>query len=767
MRKLTWAAIGFGCAAFLAEYVLPVQGLPYIAAALVVFLGLSFLLKGKARHKALICLGAAIAGLFLWGLHYRRHVAPGEALADQTVTITARVTDYPETLDGYQRLTVRVLEGAPEERAVLYLYDEASTAVPGDVVRGQVRLRSVVENNGERIHSYTSVGLNLRGYVQGELETIGRSANTWIYFPKTLCQWVKTLCDELFSPDTAPFVKALLTGDTSDLKQNEALYSHMRIAGVLHIVAVSGMHLVILVSLVQILFGHSRRTSLLCIPVMVLFVLMAGCRASVIRAAVMQSFFLFAPLLERESDGPTSLSAALLLLLVFNPSAIAGVGLQLSFLCVLGFVVLMPPMQRWMQEHLPMEKRIVRVPASSCAGTICAVAFSAPVAALYFGTIPLFSVFSNLLTLPVVEVCFGGGYLLCALGAVWPGAAALGAWVLEWGVRWCALIYESIAAIPFACLYTVSAGAVWWLVGAYALWGAWLVLRWRGKRVGVITPACLCVIGLCAVFLTGSARFRPGTGELTVLDVGQGLCVTVLDDSAAVVVDCGGSEDAGNVAANYLLAQGKNRVDLLVLTHLHDDHANGVVTLLSRLPVDTILIPESADDEGGLRAEIEAAAEKYDTNILCLTEPCSAQAGEIILELYLPQAGTDLNERGIVVRAEMGSMSAYIMGDAGMDAELVLLSQKAVSDADILVAGHHGSAGASGILFLQAVQAETAIVSVGRNGYGLPAEAALERLNEYCPVLLRTDEDGNITMEEKAEDISYGESREESLQLQR
>lgn len=765
MRKLTWAAIGFGCAAFLAEYFLPVQGLPYIAAALVVFLGLSFLLKGKARYRALICLGAAVAGLFLWGLHYRRHVAPGEALADETITIIARVTDYPETLDDYQRLMVRVLEGAPEERAVLYLYDEASAAVPGDIVRGQVRLRSVTESGGERLHSYTSVGLNLRGYVQGELEMIDRSENTWIYFPKTLCRWVKTLCDELFSSDTAPFVKALLTGDTSDLKRNEALYSHMRIAGVLHIVAVSGMHLVILVSLVQLLFGHSRRTSLLCIPVMVLFVLMAGCRASVIRAAVMQSFFLFAPLFERESDGPTSLSAALLLLLVFNPMAISGVGLQLSFLCVLGFVVLMPPLQRWIQEHLPMEKAVVRIPANSCAGTLCAVAFSTPVAALYFGTIPLFSVFSNLLTLPVVEICFGGGYLLCALGAVWPGAAALGAWVLEWGVRWCALVYEAIAAIPFACLYTVSPGAVWWLVGVYALWGVWLVLRRRGKRIGVITPVCLCVIALCTVFLTGSARFRPGTGELTVLDVGQGLCVTVLDDSAAVVVDCGGSEDAGNIAANYLLAQGKNRVDLLILTHLHDDHANGVTTLLSRLPVDTILMPESADDEGGLRGEIEAAAETYETDILCLSEPCSAQTGEMNFELYLPQAGTDLNERGIVVRVETGSMSAYIMGDAGTDAELVLLSQKAVRDADVLVAGHHGSAGASGILFLQAVKAETAIVSVGRNSYGLPAEEALERLNAYCPVLLRTDEAGNITIEEKAEDISYGESREESLQL--
>lgn len=764
MRKLTWAAIGFGGAAFLAEYILPLQGLPYIAAALAVLFGASLFFRGPARGRVAICLGAAFAGILAWGLHYRCHVAPGEAIAGQTVTVTARVAAYPETLEDYQRLEVRVLEGAPTERAILYLYEEAAEVFPGDVVRGEVRLRAVTENGDERIHSYTSAGVNLRGYVQGTLSLVDHGGG-WRYFPKTLCQWVKDLCDKLFPADAAPFVKALLTGDTTDLKQDEGLYSHMRIAGVLHIVAVSGMHLVILVSLTQLLLGRSRRTSLLCIPVMVVFVLMAGCRASVIRAAVMQSFFLLAPLFERESDGPTSLSAALLVLLIANPSAIAGVGLQLSFLCVLGFVVLMPPMSRWMKAHLPMKNEVVRFVANSGAGTICAVAFSTPVAAFYFDTIPLLSVVSNLLTLPVVEICFGGGYILCALGAVWPAAAAAGGWVLAWCVRWCAAVYETIASIPFACLYTVSDGAVWWLIGVYVLWAVWIFLRGKKIRIGVGTPVCLCVIGLCAVFLSGSARLRPGTGELTVLDVGQGLCVTLLEDSASVVVDCGGSEDAGNIAANYLLAQGKNRVDLLVLTHLHDDHANGVVTLLSRLPVDMILMPESADDESGLCGEIEAAAEKYQVDVLCLERPCEAQIGGVDLKLYLPQAGTDLNERGIVVRAEMGAMSAYIMGDAGTDAELVLLSQNAVTDADILVVGHHGSAGASGRLFLQNVQAETAIISVGRNSYGLPAEAALERLSAYCPVLLRTDQLENITMEEKTEESNYGKSREESLQL--
>jgi len=445
--------------------------------------------------------------------------------------------------------------------------------------------------------------------------------------------------------------------------------------------------------------------------------------------------------------------------------AIGGVGLQLSFLCVLGFVVLQLPVYRWMQAHFPMRNPVVRFLVDGTVGTICALAFSTPVAAMYFGAIPLFSLVSNLFTLPVVEICFAGGYLLCGLGVLWPAAASVGAWVLEWGIRWCVLVYETVASIPFACLYMESAGAVWWLVGVYALWGGWLILRRRGTRLPVSTPMCLCVIGLCAVFLTGSAGLRPGEGEITVLDVGQGLCVAVQDDSAVVIVDCGGSEDAGNIAANYLLSKGKNRVDLLVLTHLHEDHANGVITLMSRLPVEKVLMPESAEDESGLREEIEAAAAQYGTDILCLSRACLAEVGEICLKLYLPQAGTDINERGIVVRTELGAMSAYIMGDAGDDAELVLLSRNIVEDADVLVVGHHGSAGASGILFLQQVRAETAIVSVGQNIYGLPAEEAMARLREYCPVLLRTDEDGNITIKEEAEKINYGEDGEKEFSL--
>ena len=760
MRKLTWAAIGFAAAALLAEYALPVSELPYFAAALAVCGVLLIpVRRWVKRLRAVVCLMAAAVGLLAWGWHYMRHIEPCEELVGDTVTVSALVTDYPRPKDGYYTLDVKIQEGAPREKGVLYAYGAVVPDLePGDLISVEIRVASAMGSGEERTHYYTALGQNLRGYMQGEPVLTGRTAHAWRFFPRVMAREVKRLCGELFAGDTAPFITALLTGDTDDLKENTARYAMLRTAGVLHVVAVSGMHLMVLIQMIELIWGRSRRTSILCFPVMLVFVLMSGGRVSVVRAAVMQSVFLLAPLAEREHDGITGMSASVLAILLHNPMAVGGVGFQLSFACVLGLQVILPKLTDWMRVHLPMGNALVRGVGTSAVSSLGAVAFSMPIAAYYFGTIPLLSFVANILTLPVVELCFGAGYILCGVGAFAPVVAAWGAWVLDWAARWCLWVYETIGSLPFACLYTEQNMAVWWLVGVYALWIAWYILRKLGRKHSLLTPLGLCAVGLGVVILCGGAGFRRGAAELAVLDVGQGQCVLLADETAAVVIDCGGSalDNAGDVAANHLLSSGKSRVDLLVLTHLHDDHTNGVETLLGRLPVETIILPASADDEDDALEEILAAAEKAGTDVLRLSQPCVAELGSMSLSLYLPQAGTDENERGIVVTVEIGDMTALVMGDAGTEAEFVLLSEGVLPDADVLVVGHHGSKTASGALFLRAVQAETAIISVGDNSYGLPAEEILDTLGEYCPVILRTDEEGTITIQTETDGILYG-----------
>ncbi len=750
MGKLVWAAIGFAAAVFAAEYLLPLPGLPYFAAALAVLSPAALLLKGRSRRNALLLTLSAAFGLLAWWGQYELHVAPCETLTGQEITVSARVTEYPTRGSGYDRVKVRITDGAPGELAYLYRYGDSLPPLrPGDEITATVRVGSAMERRGERRHTHTAADVHLIGYIQGDVETAGRWRCAWLYFPQEIAEGVKTLCAAVFPPDTAAFMTALLTGDKALLYEDAALYSAMRCAGVLHVVAVSGMHLFVLTAFLELILGRSRRTSLFCLPILAVFVLMAGCGASVVRAALMQTALIAAPLFDREYDGPSGIAAALLAILLANPMAIGSVALQLSFACVAGFVLFMPSLMRWMRRRLPMRSRAIRFVSDSLACTFCASVFSVPAAAHYFGAIPLMAWLANLLTLPVVEVCFAGGYIICAVGALSPPLGGVLGGILGWCVRWCVLVYDRIAAIPFGCLYTASPAAVAWLICVYVLGGAWWLLRRKGKRLSVVLYAELCVIGLCVVLLTGGDVLGAGQSLVTVLDVGQGECVLLTDDSAAVVVDCGGSarRNAGDIAADRLLSMGITQVDMLVLTHLHADHTNGVETLLARLPVRYIAIPEDVDDADGMLDPVLQAAKNEGTAVLHIVRECTVLAGDMHLTLLLPQAGTDENERGIVAVAELPELTTLIMGDAGQSAETALLERGLVPDTDVLVVGHHGAKTASGLLFLRAARAETAVISVGKdNAYGHPAAEVLDRLEYAAMTVRRTDEDGTVTV---------------------
>ena len=747
MRKLVWAAIGFASAAFLAEYLLPTQGLPYIAAALAVC-SAAFLPWKRGRRQAMTLVLAAAAGLLYWWGWYELRAAPCEALAGQTVTVEARVTDWPLVREDYTRLSVTVTDGAPQEPAYIYVYHaDIPELAPGDTIACGLRVRSAMHRGGERAHTATSAGRFMIGYSDGDITVTGRSSQVWVYFPQRIARYVGETCRTLFPDRTGVFMKALLTGDKEDLYADTALYGDMRAAGVLHAVAVSGMHVFVLVAFLQLVFGRGRRTTLLCLPVMVVFVLMSGAGPSVVRAALMQTVYMGAPLVKRESDSPSGLSAALLLLLLMNPMSVGGIGLQLSFSCMTGYAVLMPRLTEVLRRYRRIRRsRVLHFLLLNLASTVSATAFSIPVAAYYFGAVPLLSMAANLLALPVIEILFAGGYVICAVYALVPALAGWAAWLLAWGVRWCLLVFRCIASLAFACVYTADPAVVIWLVFSYVLLLVWLGLR---RRIRAAIPVSLILIALALVLLRQEGISFFGRSELAVLDVGQGECVVLLDGDAVVMADCGGSGDfggnAGDTAADWLHSRGKRHVDLLVLSHLDDDHMSGVETLLYRLPVGGIVLPAASDAEEA--AALRALAARYGVPVTDLSEPTAAGVGDLALTMLPLHAGSDDNDRGIVVLARASGTSALIMGDAGTASETALLEDGLVPDVDILVAGHHGSAGSSSALFLRAARAETAVVSVGAgNAYGLPAEEAMERLAAYCGRVLRTDEEGTVVL---------------------
>ena len=749
MRRLAWAAGAFSAAIFAANY-LPAGGWLFPSAALLLLMGLALaLLRRRWLRAAVIALVSAAVGLGCYALHDQIVSAPARELAGQTREFTATVLDYPEIYDDYTRTEIRLkTDGAPPLKAILYdRSDEMKPAKPGEELQGYARLSAAELRYGQRYDAYNARDI----YLLALSESVERNAEAAPRIPAVLARINRALTDRveaIFPPDVTAFFQALMLGEKGELYRDDALYVSMSRAGLMHIVAVSGMHVAFLVGLLQLLMGAGRRSSLLCIALVWLFVLLTGGSPSALRAAFMQTMLLLAPLLKRENDPPTSLLTALAVLLLVNPRSAASVSLQLSFASVAGLLLFAPRLYAALQpkKGSGIPQRLGRYFAGTFAASISVLVFSLPLTAAWFGSVPLLSPATNALVLWLVPICFGGGYLVCLLSFLLPALGAPLAALVAWPARLLLLLARAVSGLPFAAVYCSDALIVCWLVLCYLL--AAIALLWKkGGRLRVLLPVGASLLALFIALFSTRLYYASGTGTVGVLDVGQGQSLAVYSGEQTLVVDCGNiysAENAGDITGGYLLGCGRRQVDLLVLTHLHADHADGVRRLMELIPVKRIVMPAEPDDDDGLLEPILSSAERHGTQVRFLSQDESLTLGDMRVELYAPGAAGDANERCVTAKVTLGDYDMLVTGDINRSAERELLRAHELKDLELLVVGHHGSRYASSGELLGSIGADTAVISVGYNTFGHPTHETLERLNAYGYTVYRTDLNGTV-----------------------
>lgn len=763
MRKLVWIAAGYAAALMLAHYALPSGWLLY-AAAVAGGLALAALAlrlvpkpQGSALTAAFLALASAAVGFaWTWG-YVALTVTPAEAYAGEKRAVTVRVTGYAEVYDAYSRVEACGVDAeVPHVRMLLYDYDGGFGALrPGDLVEMPLKLLSAQKFYGEDSDYYLANGVHLRGYTTGAYTVVGRWEYSWLYFPQDLARVIREQALECFPADVAPLMKALLTGDRNELSADDALYSALKTAGFIHIIAVSGMHVAFLMGMLRLLTGRRRVTAFLGIPVIVVFMAMIGFKPSVVRAGVMMILLILAPLLRREGDPPTSLAAAGLLILLVNPIAVGSLSFQLSFAAMAGIILVTPRVYGWLtrdekdKPRLPkgVWGRTLRWICSSFSASVGALAFTTPLSALYFGYVPLYGILTNLLCLWAMSTAFLWGYAVCLLGLLCAPLGAAAGWVLGWLPRYAIFLVKHIARLPWAALCTRGNLGGWWLVFVYLLFIGTYALRGK-ERYRPVIPVCvmLTTLALLTFFIEKDLR---GRLEVTAVDVGQGQSIVAMTDAATAMIDCGsaGSADnAGDRAAEYLLSSGRDRVDLLILTHFHGDHVNGVKRLMSRVEVDRLVIP-AAYGENEYSDGILAACGQYGTQVYRVAENTAFTVGDLALTVYAPLGSGDANEECLLIYGDFGDFEFLVTGDAGSGVENRLIRAYELGDMELLVAGHHGGRGSTSAALLDDVTPEVAFISVGEgNGYGHPADEVLERLAARGIQIYRTDLDGTVSV---------------------
>lgn len=753
MRKLAYIALSFSAAVFLSCFVVPYDLIIYFSVGALLVASIGVFLRKNVRTRVMLIAFSVGMGFF-WFFLFNAYIGKtANAYAGSIHNFTGQVTDYPVPAKNGYSVTISIRgEGLLPVKARLYVDEDAPELSPGDFVEGFALFAHSNIVKGNETDTFYSKGIYLFAYQQGTITVTGHGGAIK-YLPIRISEAIKNKTEDIFRLDTAPFMQALLTGDKSRLYDNNLVYDSLSRSGISHVVSVSGMHLAFLMQFLSMLIKNGRLKAFLGIPTVIVFMAVMGFTPSVTRAGIMQLFLIAGSLLDREPDTLTSLSASLFLILLFNPYAAASISLQMSYSAVIGMMLLSPRINKYLFAKIksksfpkPVSKLLYAVSAT-ISSTLGAVVFTTPMSALYFGSVSLIAPLTNLFVLPVVSFVFCAGFVSVALGFVFEMASVLVAAVVSVFVRYIIFIASVLAYLPLAGISTSNMYIVVWLVFVYAIIVVFCLGGFRVRRL--IIPGGLAALCLCAIsVLTPVICALDDTMTVTALDVGQGQSIVITAGTFTGMIDCGSSSryDAADVAEAFLSSQGRDKIDLLILTHFHSDHANGITGLIAGTNVSAIAMPVPEEEDMDCASEILHAAEKRNVEIVYITENMTAEAGNLSFTLFAPFGGQTENERGIIILCSENDYDLLVTGDIDAAFERRLIVENALPDIELLVVGHHGSRYSSCDEFLSAVTPEEAIISVGYNTYGHPTEETLDRLYSVGADVYRTDELGNVTI---------------------
>ena len=565
----------------------------------------------------------------------------------------------------------------------------------------------------------------------------------------TVARWrrgIERRLDAGLSPEARELVVPLVTGDRSAL--STGLYADLRASGLIHLLALSGLHVVWLASIARAVVasigggvGARAVAAALCA---VFYAGLAGPLPSLLRAAAHECLMAAAALRGRALDPLQALALSALGLLACAPGWAADLGFQLSFAATLGLVTFAP----WLTERAGRGR-------GWCAPfipTLGAQAGALPLLLARFHAVSWVGTLSNLVAVPVSGLLLAAAWLGALAEAAVPGAGH--PWfsageVLAAALRWTTV---TAARAPGAL---AGAGAERGVPWCAALGVALLALalprprtlegrqrpdppvREAAKVLGVtlLGAALLCVLTVRPL------TPPPGHGWLVALDVGQGDAFALAFGRSWWLLDAGPrtpGHDAGEgVALPFFRWAGVRRLEWLLLTHDDSDHAGGAGAVLRGLGVERVGV-SPRHDEGSLPVR-RPLARLTRGAVLCAEPP--------VRVLWPPRqlrAGSD-NSAGLVIEAGGGGGRLLFMADVDSTVED---SIGVPPGPGLLKVAHHGAASSTGARFLGRVRPRSALLSVGtRNRFGHPAPVLLERLRGAGARVLRTDAAGALWLE--------------------
>ena len=628
-----------------------------------------------------------------------------------------------------------------------------------------------------------------------DVHTIGVGGNAFLKWVKGLRGKIEKIADETMTcEESAALLKGITLGAREELSSET--YEKFLRTGTSHILAVSGLHIGIVAMWTFLLCNwiikriglKSKSIAYIpVIPLIIIYACMVGFRTSVVRASILVILAVLAVVMNRDRGASTVidhgaddeervvdvlnlLAVAALCILIYRPGALWGTGFLLSFGAVASILYLAPHWARWLRRIrrdkwyfilLRWVLQAVTISLSAQIGAMLIIAYT-------FKTVSLVGVFANPVVIPLVGFILPIAFVMYLVGLIYLPLAVIFAQVNHLFIHILISVISYFAAFPWAQIASSLLSSFWYVVFGIAIivFAANLLSFMEGRRrlgraqrSGEGRRLMIAGFGVAVIFVWALALSYDGhVLKVTFLDIGQGDSAFVeLPNGNNILIDGGPYKswfDTGErVIYPFLQHKGVGKVDLMVSTHPHNDHAGGLTYTVDNLRVGEVITGNyglTTPTFEELRVRLDGKGIEYrDAQVGSIF-----RNGELHVEVVGPQtpcaSGNEnarMNDNSVVLRVTYKDVSFLFAGDIQERSERLLIGSGRDIKAAVLKVPHQGSKTSSSWKFLRTVQPFIGVISVGwRNMYRHPSPLIMGRYNWLGIKTYRTDRQGAITI---------------------
>lgn len=539
-------------------------------------------------------------------------------------------------------------------------------------------------------------------------------------------------------------LEGMIIGDTSYV--SDEVKNNFRDSGISHLLAVSGSNVAYILILCKFafekIFGRNV-SNFLTILFIVLFSMLSGMSASVVRAAIMAIVIILSEFLIQKPNTYASISFSALLILLYNPITIYDVGFVLSFSGTIGIVIFNKKISELLESKIKIDKdkiigKIIAVFIETLSVTLSAQIAVTPITLYYFNTFSCVSILANLIIVPATGSITIVGIIMYVTSLVCVPIAKVISYFIYSIISFVIFAASLFAQIPGSSILLPTPSIIIILMYYIIVYNLFFA---KNMKVYVILLATISVLIIM--------KFIPNKYiNVNMIDVGQGDAVYVeTAKGKTVLVDSGGTEgsdyDIGeNILVPYILDRGKVCIDYAFLSHMHEDHIEGIYAVIQKLKLKNLIIGKQETDNE-LYSKVVELANKYNVNIIEVKQGDELIIDGVIFDVISAKENDkNVNNMSLILRMTYGEVSMLFTGDAEKE-----LEENINVKTNILKVSHHGSKTSSTEEFLKKNMPQVALISVGENNsYGHPNKEVLERLKKINAYIYRTDLNGEIYM---------------------